>query len=95
MPFCSGHPGSFNETKDTGGKDWTQEESFGLGALFIPQIHLSLALSLFQMLKTTLAKDKAASFAKLAVFFVIYSHTQNLGILPGNDSYVNYLELKS
>ena len=45
MPFCSRHPGSFSETKDTGGKDWTQDESFGLGALFIPQIHLSLALS--------------------------------------------------
>ena len=46
MPFCSGHPGPFNETEDTGGKDGTLDESFGLGALFIPQIHLSLALSM-------------------------------------------------
>lgn len=64
--------------------------SFVWESCLFPNPSLSLSLSL----KTTMAKDKVVSFAKLAVFFV-FTLTQNPGTLPRNDSYVNYLELES
>lgn len=43
------------------------------GRVVYSLIHFSL---FFVHLETTMAKDKAVSFAKLAVFFVIYSPTE-------------------
>lgn len=54
-----------------GWEEWRQDVWFG--RVVYSLIHFSL---FFVHLKTTVAKDKAVSFAKLAVFFVIYSPTE-------------------
>lgn len=74
-PLCFGQQGSAGRTQEvrTVGKAETGC-SAGLGELFSREsISLSLSLS---SIESTMVKDKAVSFAKLAVFFVIYCHTE-------------------
>lgn len=77
-----GQPGAFSRTAGMGGKGCF----VGLGRGRDKMVSLvwesclfpnpSLSLSLFRTLKTSMAKDEVVSFAKLAVFFVIYSHSE-------------------